>query len=149
MIIAKPYRAFFYAGICTLASVAGGIAGYYIGAQLFEHAGRPIIEFYGQTEQFADFSARFATYGNLAVLIAGLTPFPYKVITIASGFSGLPFAGFVLWSTLARGLRFFIVAALLWKFGVPVRAFVEKRLGLLTGLFFFLLIAGFIVAAKI
>ncbi len=145
MVIASPRRAFLYAGICTLFSVLGGVAGYMIGALMFEHIGQPILAFYGLSDPFAEFSESFNAHGALAVLIAGLTPFPYKVVTIASGFTGLDIVQFILWSTIARGLRFFVVAALLWKFGDPIRDFIERRLGLVFGAFVLLLVLGFAV----
>ena len=149
MVIAAPNRAFLYAGICTIASVAGGAAGYLIGALMFEHIGQPILILYGLLDQFAAFSEKFNAHGSLAVLIAGLTPFPYKVITIASGVTGLDITQFLLWSVIARGLRFFVVAGLLWKFGDPIRNFIERRLGLFLSVFALLLVAGFILAAWI
>lgn len=149
MVIAAPNRAFLYAGVCTLASVAGGAAGYMIGALMFEHIGRPVLILYGQLDQFDVFSETFNAHGNLAVLVAGLTPFPYKVITIASGVTGLGISQFLLWSLVARGLRFFIVAGLLWKFGDPIRNFIERRLGLFLGAFALLLVLGFALAAWI
>lgn len=147
MVIASPKRAFLYAGTCTVASVAGGAFGYLIGAQLFHAVGRPILDFYGQMPRFDEFRDQFNAYGGLAVLVAGVTPFPYKVITITSGATGLPLTAFLLWSITARALRFFVVAGLLWKFGEPIRSFIERRLGLLFGLFAILLVAGFLVAA--
>ncbi|MFK5997445.1 MAG: VTT domain-containing protein [Rhodobacterales bacterium] len=143
LVLARPKRAWLIAGICTIASVLGGGLGYYIGAELFDSVGKPLLEFYGKMDQFAAFQTRFNTYGAWAVLIAGVTPFPYKVITITSGVTGLPFAQFMLWSIIARGLRFFIVAALLWKFGTPIRDFIEKRLGLMFTIFIVLLIGAF------
>ncbi len=143
MIIARPARAFVIAGVATLASVAGGLAGYAIGFGAFELLGRPVLEFYGKDAYFAAFSARYAEWGAWAVLIAGVTPFPYKVITILSGATGLSLPVFVVASTVARALRFFIVAALLWRFGAPIRAFIERRLGLVFAVFVVLLLGGF------
>jgi membrane protein YqaA with SNARE-associated domain len=145
MILAAPRRAWLIAGVCTVSSVAGGLAGYYIGWGLFESVGRPVLEFYGKDAYFAEFSARYNEWGAWAVLIAGVTPFPYKVITIMSGATGLSVTVFMVASVIARGLRFFIVAALLWKFGAPIRDFIEKRLGLMFTLFCVLLIGGFYV----
>ena len=149
MVIAAPNRAFLYAGVCTVASVAGGAAGYMIGALMFEHIGRPVLTLYGQLDQFGVFSETFNSHGSLAVLVAGLTPFPYKVITIASGVTGLSVSQFLLWSLVARGLRFFIVAGLLWKFGDPIRDFIERRLGLFLGVFALLLVLGLVLVAWI
>ncbi len=130
LIIATPTRAFWIAFVCTVSSVLGGALGYYIGAELFDMVARPVLDFYGKMDAFEAFKIRFNEQGHWAVLLAGVTPFPYKVITITSGATGLPFWTFMGWSILARGLRFFIVAALLWKFGSPIRDFIERRLGL-------------------
>lgn len=145
MILAARSRAWLVAGVCTVASVAGGLFGYAIGAFLFEAVGSPILAFYGYAEQFASFQARYNEYGAWIVFGAGLTPFPYKVITIASGVTGLDLATFVIASVLARGLRFFLVAALLWWAGDPIRRFIEQNLGWLTVAFFALLFGGFVV----
>jgi len=143
MILAAPSRAFLLAGICMAASVLGGMFGYWIGYSVFETVGRPVLEFYGKDAYFDEFSTRYNEWGAWAVLIAGVTPFPYKVITILSGFTGLSLPVFILASIIARGLRFFIVAALLWKFGAPIRDFIERRLGLMFTLFVILLVGGF------
>jgi membrane protein YqaA with SNARE-associated domain len=144
MIIAAPRRAFWIACVATLFSVAGGAFGYYIGAAFFETIGLPVLEFYGKTDYFAGFQTRYNEYGAWAVLIAGVTPFPYKVITILSGATGLSFPIFMLASIAARAIRFFLIAALLWRFGAPIRDFIERRLGLMFSLAVGLLIAGFI-----
>ena len=145
MIIARPSRAFLIAGVALVASVAGGLFGYYIGAGLFETVGRPILEFYGKTDAAEAFNQRFAEWGAWAVLIAGVTPFPFKVITIMSGWTGLSLTVFIGSSIVARGLRVFIVAGLLWQFGPPIRDFIEKRLGLMFTIFVLLLAGGFYV----
>jgi membrane protein YqaA with SNARE-associated domain len=145
MILAAPRRAWLIAGVCTVSSVLVGLAGYYIGWGLFESVGRPVLEFYGKDAYFEDFAVRYNEWGAWAVLIAGVTPFPYKVITIMSGATGLSLPVFMVASLIARGLRFFIVAALLWKFGAPIRDFIEKRLGLMFTLFCILLVGGFYV----
>jgi len=143
MIIARPSRAFLIAGIATVASVTGGLFGYYIGASLMETVGQPILELYGKGDSFTEMSAVFNEYGAWAVVIAGVTFLPFKVITIASGVTGLPLSVFIASSIFARSLRFFLVAALLWKYGEPIRDFIEKRLGLMFILFCVLLIGGF------
>ncbi len=145
MVIAAPHRAFRIAAVCTLASVVGGAFGYLIGWALFEQLGEPILAFYGMDTRFEEFRGTYNDYGAWAVLIAGLTPFPYKVITILSGATGLNFWIFMLASIAARGARFFIVAALLWRFGPPIRDFIERRLGLVFALGLAVLIAGFAV----
>ncbi|MDF0594797.1 YqaA family protein [Psychromarinibacter halotolerans] len=144
MIIAAPRRAFVIAGVCTVSSVLGGMFGYYIGYGLFETVGRPVLEFYGKDAYFDEFRARYNEWGAWAVLIAGVTPFPYKVITILSGTTGLNLAVFTVASIIARGLRFFVVAALLWKLGAPIRDFIERRLGLMFTLFVVILLGGFL-----
>jgi membrane protein YqaA with SNARE-associated domain len=145
MILAAPRRAFLIAGVATAASVLGGMFGYWIGAVLYDQIGLPVLEFYGKTGNFETFSQTYNDWGAWAVLIAGVTPFPYKVVTILSGSTGLDIWVFTFASVLARGLRFFIVAGLLWKFGVPIRDFIERRLGLMFTLFMALLIAGFLM----
>lgn len=143
MIIAAPRRAFLIAGVATVSSVLGGMFGYYIGAFLFENVGQPIFDFYGKSDAVAAFSEQFNTYGPWAVLVAGITPFPFKVITIMSGVTGLSLPIFIMSAIIARALRFFIVAALLWKFGAPIRDFIERRLGLMFIIFCVLLFGGF------
>jgi len=145
MIIATPKRAFLIAGIATLFSVLGGMLGYAIGMFAMETIGTPILETLGKTDSMAEFSTRFNGVGFWAVLVAGLTPFPYKVITIMSGATAMPIATFLVTSVVARALRFFIIAALLWKFGAPIRDFIERRLGLMFILFCAILIGGFVL----
>ena len=145
MVLAARQRAWLIAGICTISSVAGGMLGYAIGALLFEAVGQPVLQFYGYMDRFAEFQARYNEWGAWIVFGAGLTPFPYKVITIASGVTGLDLVTFTIASVLARGLRFFLVAALLWWVGEPIRRFIENNLGWLTVLFFVLLLGGFLV----
>ena len=145
MILARPSRAWLIALVALVASVLGGLLGYAIGAFAFEQIGQPILESLGKADAVAAFNTRFNDFGFWAVLGAGVTPFPFKVITIMSGWTGMPLATFVATSILARGLRFFLVAALLWKFGAPIRDFIEKRLGLVTTLFLLLLFGGFLV----
>jgi len=144
LIIARPNRAFMIASVCLVSSVLGGLFGYFIGAQLFDTVGTPLLEFYGKADAAEQFNAQFRDWGAWAVLIAGVTPFPFKVITIMSGWTGLSLSVFIISSIIARGLRFFIVAALLWKFGAPIRDFIEKRLGLMFTLFIALLLGGFL-----
>ncbi len=146
MILAAPSRAFLIAAICLIASVTGGLAGYFIGYGLFESVGRSVLEFYGKDIYFEDFRQRYNEWGAWAVLAAGITPFPYKVITILSGATALNLPVFIVASVVARGLRFFIVAALLWKFGVPIRDLIERRLGLMFTLFLVLLLGGILLA---
>ncbi|MEQ8445371.1 MAG: YqaA family protein [Pelagibacterium sp.] len=144
MVVADRKSAWWNATICTVASVLGGIFGYVIGAFLFEPLARPIIDFYHYGPAFEQLQQWFADYGLLIVFVAGFTPVPYKVFTIASGFAGLSLPVFILGSVISRGARFFLVATLLYFFGPPVRDFIEKRLGLVTIVFTVLLISGFV-----
>jgi membrane protein YqaA with SNARE-associated domain len=144
MILAQRHKAFLIATVAMVTSVLGGLAGYAIGAFAFDQIGRPILESLGKGDAMTAFNQRFNDFGFWPVLIAGITPFPYKVITIMSGWTGLPLMTFVITSIIARGLRFYIVAGLLWKFGDPIRDFIEKRLGLMFTLFVALLIGGFL-----
>ncbi|MCE8546283.1 DedA family protein [Ruegeria pomeroyi] len=143
MILARPSRAWLIALVALVASVLGGLLGYAIGAFFYDSIGAPILEAMGKAEAMEAFNTRFNDFGFWAVLTAGVTPFPYKVITIMSGWTGMPLGTFIATSILARALRFFLVAALLWKFGAPVRDFIEKRLGLVLTVFMALLIGGF------
>ncbi len=145
MVVAARDRAWRYALIATLASVAGGWLGYAIGALLFDQFGHSIIAFYHLDAQFEAFRSAFDRYGGWIVLIKGATPIPYKLVTIASGVAHLDPLTFTLASIGSRALRFFIVAALLWRFGEPVRNFVEKRLVLVTSAFAALLVGGYLV----
>ena len=145
MIIARPQRAWLIAMVATVSSVLGGLLGYAIGALAFETLGQPILSAMGKADAMAEFNQTFVDAGFWAVLGAGVTPFPFKVITIMSGWTGMPLLTFVVTSILARGLRFFVVAGLLWYFGAPVRTFIEKRLGLVFTVFFIVLIAGFVL----
>lgn len=143
MILARPNRAFFIAFVATISSVLGGAFGYWIGHTLFEQIGMPVLEFYGKSNYFETFKDTYNAWGAWAVLVAGLTPFPYKVSTILSGSTGLNLSIFMISSLIARGLRFYIVAALLWKFGPSIRYFIEKYLGTVFILLILLFLVGF------
>ena len=143
MILARPSRAWLIAGVALVASVIGGLLGYAIGALAYQELGQPILEALGKGDAMEAFRTRFNDFGFWAVLTAGVTPFPYKVITIMSGVTSMPLATFIATSILARGLRFFILAALLRKFGAPIRDFIERRLGILTIVFVVALFGGF------
>lgn len=144
MILAQRAKARAFAAIATLGSVIGGMFGYAIGYFVFETIGVPILNFYGLNDAFQDFAARYNDWGAWIVFIAGVTPFPYKVITIASGATQLNIVVFMIASVLARGLRFFVVAALLYWFGPPIRDFIERWLSLLAIVFVVLLVGGFV-----
>ena len=132
MALTRPRRAWILAAICTLASVAGGAFGYYIGYALFVQVAQPILSAYGYAAKFAAFQATFAEYGLQIILLKGLLPIPYKIITIACGAAAFSFPKFMAASLLTRGARFFLVAGLIRFFGDPVREFIEKRLGMVS-----------------
>lgn len=144
LVLANRQRALLYAGVCTLASVVGGWLGYAIGYYLFEAIGTRIINLYHLQSQFGAFQQTFNDYGAWIVLIKGLTPIPYKLVTITAGVTHLDFWTFSLASVVSRGGRFLIVALLLWKFGEPIRSFIERYLTLVTTGFAMLLIGGFV-----
>lgn len=145
MVISARDRAWWFATICTVASVLGGVFGYFIGSVLYQEVAEPILQLYGYTEHFETFTKWFIEYGWLIVVFFGLTPFPYKVITIASGSVGLSLPIFIFASLFSRGLRFFVVSLLLYYFGPPIRSFIEKRLVLVFTVFVIFLIGGFVV----
>ncbi len=145
MALARPDRAWRYAAICTIASVAGGALGYYIGYALFDQLAGPLIRFYGYGPSFEAFRAMYAQYGLWVILIKGLTPIPYKIVTIASGAAGYSFPVFMAASLATRGTRFFVVAALLRRFGLPVRDFIERRLTLVTSVAAAGIVGGFVL----
>jgi len=145
MVLAERAKAWRFALVAAAASVVGGLFGYLIGAVLFEQVARPILDFYGYGAKFEEFAGLYNQWGVWIVLTAGLTPFPYKVITIASGATGLNLAVFLLASLVARSARFFVVAALLYWVGQPIRAFIERRLGLVFTVLMVLLVGGFLV----
>jgi membrane protein YqaA with SNARE-associated domain len=144
MVLAERRRWFRYAVICTVASVLGALLGYVIGAWLFEAVGQPILAFYGKEDSFGQVAAWYNEWGGWGVLFAAVTPFPYKVLTIFSGATGLDLVTFITVSVIGRGLRFFFVAWLLYRIGEPIRLFIEKHLGLLFTAFMVLLIGGFV-----
>lgn len=145
MIVAAPHRAWLIAGVVTLASVAGAALGYWIGFAFYDSVGLEVLEFYGKADRYDEFKTLYDEYGSWAVAIGAITPFPFKVTTIVSGLLQMDFASFIGVSFVGRGVRFFLIAALLWKFGTPIREFIERRLGLVTVGFFAVLIGGFVV----
>ena len=143
MVLATPKEAYKIAGVATVASVLGGYFGYFIGVYGFELIARPLLEFYGYMKQFGEFENYYHEYGAWIVFGAGITPFPYKIITIASGVVRLDLVVFTIASVIARGMRFYFIAWLLTRFGDPMKVFIEKNLNLLSILFLLLLIGGF------
>jgi membrane protein YqaA with SNARE-associated domain len=145
MALARPEKAWRLAAVCTLGSVLGGALGYYIGYAVFDQLARPVIELYGYGARFAAFQAMYAQYGLWVILIKGLTPIPYKIVTIASGAAHFDFRLFMAASIATRGARFFLVATLLRFFGDQVRVFVERRLTLVTTAVAAGVVGGFLV----
>jgi membrane protein YqaA with SNARE-associated domain len=148
MSLARPARAWLYATVCTAASVLGGILGYAIGALLYDSLGQWLINLYGLGDKVEAFRAGYAEYGAWIILLKGLTPIPYKLVTITSGFANFNIWLFVVLSVVARGGRFFFVAVLLNRYGEWIRVRIEKHLGLWVSLGAGVLVAGFIVAFR-
>jgi membrane protein YqaA with SNARE-associated domain len=145
MVLAKPAKAWTYAAICTAGSVLGGILGYAIGYFLYETLGQWLIHAYGLAAQFEAYRAAYNEWGLWIILIKGLTPIPYKLVTIASGAASFNFWVFLAASIVTRGARFLLVAALLYWLGEPIREFIERRLTLVTTTFVVVLVGGFVV----
>lgn len=146
MALAKPEKAWTYATICTVASVLGGILGYIIGAVLYDSVGQWLISAYGYGKRIEEFRQLYQTWGHWIILIKGLTPIPYKIVTIASGIAGYSLPMFIVLSVLTRGLRFFAVAGILSRFGPQVRRFIEGHLGLVAATTLVFIVAGFFIA---
>jgi membrane protein YqaA with SNARE-associated domain len=145
MILARPRDAWRLAALCMLASVGGGLLGYAIGYFLFDTIGRPLLEFYGAMDRYDALKAGFDQWGVWIIILKGMTPIPYKLITIASGVAHFDLIAFVAASIVSRSLRFFLLAALLWWFGDAARTFIERRLTLVTTVFAALLVGGFVM----
>ena len=142
MILAAPKRAWHIATVCLVASVLGGYFGYAIGYWGYDAIAEPILSFYGYIDKFEEFKRYYHEYGAWIVFIGGITPFPYKVITITSGAMHLDLWVFGLASIVARGIRLYLIAWLLYKYGAPIEKFIEKHLGVLSIVFVLLLIGG-------
>ena len=149
MSLARPERAWFYALICTITSVAGGVVGYAIGALLYDSIGHWLIQLYGYGDKVDAFRAGYAEYGAWIILLKGLTPIPYKLVTITSGFAGYNIWMFIGLSVIARGARFFVVAILLNRYGVWIRKKIEDHLGFWVAAATGVLVLGFIVAFRL
>ncbi len=143
MILAAPDKAWKIAGVATVGSVIGAYFGYAIGFYFFQLIAEPLLDFYGYLDKFNSFKNLYNQYGAWIVFGAGITPFPYKIITIASGVVHTNLLVFTVASIIARGMRFFLVAWLLKKYGEAMREFIEKNLGWLSIVFLLLLIGGF------
>lgn len=145
MILARPEDAWWLALVATASSVAGGMIGYAIGFYAFETLGKRILDFYGVHDKFAALEALYRRWGVWVIIAKGMTPIPYKIVTIASGAFHFDLPRFVTASVICRAIRFFLLAALLWRFGEPVRGFIEERLGLVTTAFVVALVGGFVL----
>ena len=145
MSLARPDRAYYYAFVCTWTSVLGGIFGYLIGALLYDSLGHWVIQLYGYGERVEAFREMYRQYGAWIILLKGLTPIPYKLVTISSGFVGYNFFWFVVLSLITRGARFFVLAFLLHRYGPWAREIIEKRLGLWTAIAAAALVGGFVI----
>ena len=143
MALARPRRVWFYAAICTVTSVAGGLLGYAIGALLYDTLGQWLFRLYGLESGADAFREAYAKYGAWIILLKGFTPIPYKLVTITSGFAGYDLLSFVLLSILTRGARFYVLALLLSRFGPFVKGILDRHLGLAVAVLAFVVVAGF------
>lgn len=146
MSLARPQRAWLYAVVCTVTSVAGGVLGYAIGSLLYDSVGQWLIQLYGYGDKVETFRASYAQYGAWIILLKGLTPIPYKIVTITSGFANYNIWLFILFSIIARGGRFFVVAILLNRYGETIRHYIEKHLTLFVWISLAVLVGGFAIA---
>jgi membrane protein YqaA with SNARE-associated domain len=146
MALARPERAYLMAAWCTAASVLGGVVGYAIGALLYDSVGAWLMQLYGYTDKVESFRAAYAEWGALIILLKGLTPIPYKIVTITSGFAGYNLALFILFSVIARAGRFLLLAFLLHRYGEQARTIIEKRLGLWVTLGAAVVVIGLVAA---
>lgn len=144
MVLADRKKAWYYATLATVTSVIGGMLGYAIGYYLYDAVGLPILRFYGKEHALDGFIQFVHDYGVPAVIAKGMTPIPYKVVTIAAGVAKMNLPAFIIASIIARAMRFYLVAGLLYFFGEPIRDFIEKRLTLVTTVFIVLLVGGFV-----
>jgi membrane protein YqaA with SNARE-associated domain len=146
MSLARPEKAWTYATLCTLTSVAGGVLGYVIGAYLYDTVGHWLIQLYGYGDKVEAFREAYARWGTLIILVKGLTPIPYKIVTITSGFAGYNIWLFIVCSFVARGMRFYLTAFLLHRYGAKARTIIEKRLGFWFALSVGVLVVGVVAA---
>lgn len=149
MALARPEKAWSYAFLCTWTSVLGGIVGYLIGGLLYDSVGQWLIQLYGYGDKVQGFRDAYAQWGVWIILLKGLTPIPYKVVTLTAGFAGYNFLLFVVLSVLTRGLRFYFVAFLLYRYGAQAREMIEKRLGFWVLVSVVVIVVGFIIVSRI
>jgi membrane protein YqaA with SNARE-associated domain len=146
MALARPDRAWLFAAVCTVASVTGGLFGYFIGAELYATAGQWLIQLYGYGDKVETFREAYAQYGAWIILLKGLTPIPYKIVTITSGFAGYNFWMFIGLSVIARGIRFYLLAFLLNRYGPQARKIIEERLGFWVTVAAVTIVGGLVIA---
>ena len=149
MALARPDKAWFFAGLCTATSVTGGLLGYVIGAALYDTIGHWLIQLYGYGDKVETFRQAYAQYGALIILLKGLTPIPYKIVTITSGFAGFNIGLFIVLSVITRGMRFYVEAFLLNRYGSRARGIIEERLGLWATVSALAIVVGFIVVVRV
>lgn len=148
MVLADRLKAWRLAFLCTVSSVLGGYLGYLIGAMLYDVVAQPLLQLYGYTEKFLAFKSWYDTYGGWFIILMGISPFPYKVVTIASGTVHMNLLEFGVASIVARSMRFYVVGGLLWKFGEPMRDILDRHLGK-ASLALFLFIVGVVASLKL
>ena len=146
MSLARPDRAYFFAAVCTVTSVVGGLLGYFIGAALYDTVGLWLIQLYGYGAKVEQFREAYREWGAWIILLKGMTPIPYKIVTITSGLADYPITPFILLSIVSRGMRFYLVAFLIYRYGERARSIIEERLGLWVTLAGIVLVAGIIAA---
>jgi membrane protein YqaA with SNARE-associated domain len=144
MSLARPKKAWWFATVCTIASVAGGVLGYAIGALLYDSIGQWLITLYGLGDKVETFRASYAEWGAVIILLKGLTPIPYKLVTITSGFAGYHLGWFIVLSIVTRGARFFIVALLMSKFGPRIKAIIDNNFNVVATVAIVAIVGGFV-----
>ena len=149
MALARPDKAWFFATVCTVTSVLGGLLGYFIGAALYDTVGQWLIQFYGYGDKVETFRAAYAHYGAWIILLKGLTPIPYKIVTITSGFAGFNIGLFIVMSLISRGMRFYFIAFLLNRYGSRARDIIERRLGLWAAISAAAIVLGFVIVVRV
>ena len=149
MILARRDQAYLIATVCTVSSVAGGVLGYAIGYFLYDSVGQWLMNVYGMNDGIEQFRQWYATWGAAIILVKGLTPIPFKLVTIASGFAAFNFPLFLATALVTRGARFFLIAALLKRFGAPIQEFIERRLTMVGMAFLAALAGGFALIALV
>ena len=145
MAVSRPDKVWLYAAVATTCSVIGGLVGYAIGALLFDSIGQTLIKLYGLQNSAEAFQHSYAEYGHWVILLKGLTPIPYKLVTITSGFAHYSLFWFTVLSIITRGARFFILAALLGRYGVQIRGVLDRHLNVVAAISVAVIILGFIL----